>query len=37
VGGVVRAMTGGTVGHNTVADNVLLALRARIRGESCRP
>jgi Uma2 family endonuclease len=37
LGGVVRATTGGTVGHNTVIDNVLLPLRARLRGKPRQP
>lgn len=36
VGGVVRMMVGGTIGHNTAADNILVALAKRLRGSSCR-
>ena len=31
VGGVVRAMTGGTVGHNLLAGRVLVALQTQLR------
>ena len=30
------AMTGGTVNHNQICQNVLAALRARLRGSGCR-
>jgi len=36
VGGVVRMMVGGTIGHNTAADNILVALANRLRGKPCR-
>jgi Uma2 family endonuclease len=31
------AMTGGTVNHSHIVVNILSALRARLRGSSCRP
>jgi len=31
------AMTGGTVDHSQITQNVLVALRARLRGTACRP
>ncbi|HEX5328343.1 MAG TPA: Uma2 family endonuclease, partial [Acetobacteraceae bacterium] len=31
------AMTGGTVRHNQITQNIHAALRARLRGGSCRP
>ncbi len=36
VGGVVRAMAGGTAGHDAVANNLRAELRARLRGTPCR-
>lgn len=36
VGGVVRAMTGGTLEHNDIADNTMAALRQRLHGGRCR-
>jgi len=36
VGGIVRAMAGGTVGHDRIANNLRAELRARLRGSSCR-
>lgn len=36
VGGVVRMMVGGTIGHNTVADNLHVALANRLSGSKCR-
>jgi Uma2 family endonuclease len=35
VGGQVRAMTGGTLGHNRIGLNVYSALRARLAGSGC--
>lgn len=35
VGGVVRLMVGATMGHNTVADNIHVALATRLRGSPC--
>ena len=37
VGGVVHAMAGATNRHNDVAVNCVAALRARLRGTSCKP
>jgi Uma2 family endonuclease len=31
------AMTGGTANHSLITQNVLIALRTRLRGSSCRP
>lgn len=31
------AMTGGTAGHSIITQNLLVALRNRLRGGSCRP
>ncbi len=31
------AMTGGTVNHHLIGQNVIAALRARLRGSGCRP
>jgi Uma2 family endonuclease len=31
------AMTGGTVNHNLIGQNVMAALRQRLRGSGCRP
>ena len=36
VGGVVRPRAGASMGHNTVADNILIALATRLRGAPCR-
>jgi len=36
VGGDVRLMVGAAMGHNTVADNVHVALANRLRGSGCR-
>lgn len=36
VDGVVRAMTGASIRHNTVAGNLYLALRSAVRGSGCR-
>ena len=36
VGGAVRLMVGGTIGHNDVTDNVCAALRSRLRCTPCR-
>jgi Uma2 family endonuclease len=36
VGGVVRMMVGAAMGHNTVADNIHVALATRLRGAPCR-
>jgi Uma2 family endonuclease len=36
VGGEVRAMTGGTLAHNTIALNVAFALRQRLAGTPCQ-
>jgi Uma2 family endonuclease len=36
VGGVIRMVVGGTLDHNTIAGNVFSALRAQLRGGSCR-
>ena len=36
VGGEVRLMVGGTIGHNDITDNIHAALRARLRGTPCR-
>jgi len=36
VGGVVRMMVGAAMGHNTVADNIHVALATRLRGSPCR-
>jgi Uma2 family endonuclease len=31
------AMTGGTVNHSQITQNVMIALRSRLRGTGCRP
>jgi Uma2 family endonuclease len=31
------AMTGGTANHSQITQNILLALRSRLQGSSCRP
>jgi Uma2 family endonuclease len=31
------AMTGGTANHNQITQNILVALRSRLRGGGCRP
>jgi Uma2 family endonuclease len=31
------AMTGGTANHSQITQNILVALRARLRGSDCRP
>ena len=31
------AMTGGTANHSQITQNILLALRSRLRGSDCRP
>jgi len=36
VGGVVRMMAGGTLGHDQIAANILGELRTRLRGGPCR-
>lgn len=36
VAGEVRMMVGGTMGHNTVADNIHVALANKLRGSPCR-
>ncbi len=36
VGGVVRAMAGGTLAHDTVSNNLRALLRTALRGSSCR-
>lgn len=36
VGGVVRMMVGGTIGHNDITDNIQSGLRSRLRGSPCR-
>lgn len=35
--GMVHAMAGTSVGHNTVAGNIFAALHVQLRGKSCRP
>lgn len=37
VGGVVRAMAGGTVGHDRIANNLRAEFSRRLRGSDCRP
>lgn len=37
VNAAVRAMTGGTLEHNAIADNAFTALRLRLQGKPCRP
>lgn len=37
IGGFVRGMAGGTLGHNTIKLNIALALRTKLRGSKCRP
>ncbi len=37
LGGVVYAMAGGKVNHNTAAGNVLISLGNQLKGRSCRP
>jgi Uma2 family endonuclease len=37
VGGTIRAMTGGTLRHNQISLNVVVALRSRLRGGPCAP
>jgi Uma2 family endonuclease len=37
VGGVVRAMAGGTVGHDRIANNLRAEFSRRLRGSGCRP
>jgi Uma2 family endonuclease len=36
IGGSVFAMTGGTLGHNTIALNLVVALRQRLASTDCR-
>jgi Uma2 family endonuclease len=36
VGGVIRMMVGGSNTHSRIKDNVVTALRARLRGKPCR-
>ncbi len=36
VDGILRAMVGGTLAHNTIAGNIFAALKARLRGGPCR-
>ena len=36
VAGEIRAMSGAAVGHNDIADNVLVLLRTKLRGMRCR-
>lgn len=36
INGEVYAMSGGTDDHNTIAQNVQVALRAHLRGSNCR-
>lgn len=36
VGGVIRMMIGGSNAHTIIKDNVVTALRARLRGQPCR-
>ncbi|MGH6900197.1 MAG: Uma2 family endonuclease [Geminicoccaceae bacterium] len=36
VGGVIRMMVGGSNAHTIIKDNVVSALRARLRGQPCR-
>lgn len=36
VGGSIRMMVGGTIGHNDVTDNIYAGLRRRLRGSACR-
>jgi Uma2 family endonuclease len=36
IAGVVRMMAGGTADHNTIAANLLVALRSRLAGRPCR-
>jgi Uma2 family endonuclease len=36
VGGKVRQMVGGTIGHNDITDNIQAALRTRLSGTPCR-
>lgn len=37
VEGWVRAMTGGTVGHNAIVGNCFVAIANRLRGNRCKP
>jgi Uma2 family endonuclease len=36
VDGLIRAMTGGTVDHNTIVQNLVVGLRHALRGGPCR-
>ncbi len=36
VGGILRAMVGGTLAHNQIIGNIVEALRGRLRGSPCR-
>src|SRR5918995_949871 len=36
VGGVIRMMVGGSNTHTIIKDNVVMALRAHLRGQPCR-
>lgn len=37
VGGILRAMVGGSLGHNQIALNIAATLRAQLVGGPCRP
>lgn len=37
LGGVVHAMSGARAGHNSIALNILTALKNRLRGQKCQP
>ncbi|NBC14309.1 MAG: Uma2 family endonuclease [Gammaproteobacteria bacterium] len=37
VGGILRAMVGGSLAHNRIALNIAATLRARLAGGPCRP
>ena len=37
VRGVPRMMSGGTAAHNSIAANILTALRGKLRGTGCKP
>ena len=37
LGGVVHAMAGGSVRHNAIASNSVVALGSRLRGKTCQP
>jgi hypothetical protein len=37
VGGVVRLLSGGTLGHDRIAINIAVELRAQLRSGPCAP